>query len=179
MKPSAPNAGWPVYTLLSRWSRSGWSVLSGRAYQGCRSVLRGLADAITDARGDSKTSVQITVWQLSERAGLSERWTAHLLAYLEDLGGSSPLTRGAPTRYLRTPAACGIIPAHAGSTSGLRTTELRKLDHPRSRGEHLQLVTESVADLGSSPLTRGARVSGSAGVGGCGIIPAHAGSTSG
>ena len=80
-----PNAGWPVYTLLGRWSRSGWSVLSGRSYQGARSVLRGLADAITDAR-DSRSSVKITVWQLSERAGLSERWTGFLLGYLERLG---------------------------------------------------------------------------------------------
>ena len=84
--PVTPNAGWPVYTLLSRWGRSGWSVLSGRSYQGCRSVLRGLSDAITEARADSKTSVKITVFQLAERAGLSERWTGYLLGYLEQIG---------------------------------------------------------------------------------------------
>ena len=143
MKPSAPNAGWPVYTLLSRWSRSGWSVLSGRAYQGCRSVLRGLADAITDARGDSKTSVQITVWQLSERAGLSERWTAHLLAYLEDLG----LVKWWRGRIIEGKPVPSRITIQRQRLAALVRDALH-LGDQRDR-EHVAVVAERIKRLGS------------------------------
>ena len=71
--------------------------------------------------------------------------------------GSSPLTRGKPTYSRSTDLAVGLIPAHAGKTSG-----------PGALNGHL---------AGSSPLTRGKR-------GGLprdryvgGLIPAHAGKT--
>ena len=50
-------------------------------------------------------------------------------------------------------------------------------DHPRSRGEHKSNTRSSSACIGSSPLTRGARVAIHAPTQRCGIIPAHAGST--
>ena len=50
--------------------------------------------------------------------------------------GSSPLTRGA--RLRTRPGRCprGLIPAHAGSTSGPRIERHFSTAHPRSRGEH-------------------------------------------
>ncbi|KXB52461.1 hypothetical protein HMPREF0307_02212 [Corynebacterium sp. DNF00584] len=55
----------------------------------------------------------------------------------KDLGeGSSPLTRGAlrPPQRLNRP--CGLIPAHAGSTTPPSATAPAATAHPRSRGEH-------------------------------------------
>ena len=51
------------------------------------------------------------------------------------LTGSSPLTRGKPSKSLKQPS--------------------RPLAHPRSRGENDAGVHEAVDDCGSSPLTRG------------------------
>ena len=70
--------------------------------------------------------------------------------------GSSPLTRGA-----RSPPA---------SSSGSRA-------HPRSRGEHSSPIAIRKGQRGSSPLTRGALGAAGGIVGGAGLIPAHAGST--
>ena len=91
--------------------------------------------------------------------------------------GSSPHTRGAlrrtgPGRWVHR-----IIPAYAGSTGNSPPAAARKSDHPRIRGEHFARVDELVAEPGSSPHTRGARVQvGILRVAG-GIIPAYAGST--
>ena len=49
--------------------------------------------------------------------------------------------------------------------------------HPRLRGEHSVANTISVANTGSSPLTRGAPYSGRVTTGGLRLIPAYAGST--
>ena len=91
--------------------------------------------------------------------------------------GSSPHTRGAlavddvEERMLR------IIPAYAGSTSGMSSFSCRDWDHPRIRGEHC--VRESVPRTvqGSSPHTRGALLQVRGGGDGLRIIPAYAGST--
>ena len=91
--------------------------------------------------------------------------------------GSSPLTRGAPRKSAGRMDVERIIPAHAGSTrtgpAGIRGTS----DHPRSRGEHSMRSNPSHGGSGSSPLTRGAPVTGAAHGLCAGIIPAHAGST--
>ena len=71
--------------------------------------------------------------------------------------GSSPLTRGALLLRLDLSKRLGIIPAHAGSTSSWLSRYILFQDHPRSRGEHLDVY-------------RSGRVL-------VGIIPAHAGST--
>ena len=52
-------------------------------------------------------------------------------------------------------------------------------DHPRSRGEHCFCTVTRTATIGSSPLTRGARVVFVPPAQPIRIIPAHAGSTSG
>ena len=51
--------------------------------------------------------------------------------------------------------------------------------HPRSRGENLRYSDWKFTRPGSSPLTRGKHGRGLAGVGGEGLIPAHAGKTLG
>ena len=91
--------------------------------------------------------------------------------------GSSPLTRGARTFPRSNLPPSGIIPAHAGSTDVPAVVPIAERDHPRSRGEHTvqDIFLEKYA--GSSPLTRGARVSHENEVDGRRIIPAHAGST--
>ena len=49
--------------------------------------------------------------------------------------------------------------------------------HPRSRGEHRALPSDSSTSMGSSPLTRGALRNTPLPQGDVGLIPAHAGST--
>ena len=51
--------------------------------------------------------------------------------------GSSPLTRGKPGVQDGVHAEGGLIPAHAGKTSGLTATATHGLAHPRSRGENV------------------------------------------
>ena len=71
--------------------------------------------------------------------------------------GSSPHTRGA----LRTGAGRSrgrrIIPAYAGSTYLRRHKGEKHADHPRIRGEHVQMNRAIADGSGSSPHTRGAR----------------------
>ena len=104
-----------------------------------------------------------------------EHVRAASLAALER--GSSPHTRGAPAHRAGLDCRRRIIPAYAGSTSGLPLAEWRRADHPRIRGEHEPLLFAELGDGGSSPHTRGAR-SGRWRPGPCRrIIPAYAGST--
>ena len=93
--------------------------------------------------------------------------------------GSSPHTRGAPTRCRVWPSACRIIPAYAGSTQLCGRVEADRGDHPRIRGEHHCGGSHYRSPAGSSPHTRGARFDGRLQVPGGGIIPAYAGSTLG
>ena len=91
--------------------------------------------------------------------------------------GSSPLTRGKRGRPSSWTRPAGLIPAHAGKTSGDRRRSRRSPAHPRSRGEnHARLHGLAVLD-GSSPLTRGKRCSCARRKATAGLIPAHAGKT--
>ena len=91
--------------------------------------------------------------------------------------GSSPHTRGAPSRAPSPSSSSRIIPAYAGSTARSPCTYPSMADHPRIRGEHLPPVPRKRARNGSSPHTRGARDLVDFGVVWTGIIPAYAGST--
>ncbi|KXI17743.1 hypothetical protein HMPREF3227_01354 [Corynebacterium sp. CMW7794] len=91
--------------------------------------------------------------------------------------GSSPLTRGALTLSADRPSDCGLIPAHAGSTACAMARTATARAHPRSRGEHVVARVTPAGELGSSPLTRGARVHNVRAKLRNGLIPAHAGST--
>ena len=111
--------------------------------------------------------------------------------------GSSPHVRGARLGSTLNAAAMGIIPACAGSTLSLSTTQALRWDHPRMCGEHLLNAyldvftrdhprmcgehyfgdTLDSAVWGSSPHVRGAQP-GRDGIPKIpGIIPACAGST--
>ena len=94
-----------------------------------------------------------------------------------DDNGSSPLTRGAHDASVACTFLEGLIPAHAGSTPTLNPSIRRQAAHPRSRGEHARMIAEPTCGLGSSPLTRGARVRLRPGQRMGRLIPAHAGST--
>ena len=91
--------------------------------------------------------------------------------------GSSPLTRGkrAPGRGCRHRR--GLIPAHAGKTSGQGRARSRRRAHPRSRGENVVCFCAPSAVQGSSPLTRGKPDLRVGGLCRLRLIPAHAGKT--
>ena len=92
--------------------------------------------------------------------------------------GSSPLARGAQRGRPVRPAARGIIPACAGSTSFRRLVPSGSEDHPRLRGEHPTAAAMALRASGSSPLARGALRFSRRSHRQVGIIPACAGSTS-
>ena len=93
------------------------------------------------------------------------------------VGGSSPLTRGKRVRDEGRARRRGLIPAHAGKTTGGCLVTPATRAHPRSRGENACARLRRFGLAGSSPLTRGKpslilRVRSSRG-----LIPAHAGKT--
>ena len=91
--------------------------------------------------------------------------------------GSSPHVRGARLGSTLNAAAMGIIPACAGSTLSLSTTQALRWDHPRMCGEHTIDGLPLGTLTGSSPHVRGARDNQAFNQLGRGIIPACAGST--
>ena len=93
------------------------------------------------------------------------------------ISGSSPHTRGALVHVYLIAYALGIIPAYAGSTLRWTPTTRTSRDHPRIRGEHSSAASTTIARMGSSPHTRGARSHTSEDSAHARIIPAYAGST--
>ena len=91
--------------------------------------------------------------------------------------GSSPHTRGAHQKRLRSHQRRRIIPAYAGSTGRAAAGIGTARDHPRIRGEHSQQAAIEATAPGSSPHTRGALPLTDFGGVVRGIIPAYAGST--
>ena len=101
------------------------------------------------------------------------------IARAEDVNanGSSPLTRGKPPRRQRPGNTPGLIPAHAGKTSGRGLSALSAPAHPRSRGENGVLANRRGNGTGSSPLTRGKLSALTDRRRPRRLIPAHAGKT--
>ena len=93
------------------------------------------------------------------------------------ISGSSPLTRGKPSRSQRNAGQIRLIPAHAGKTWSIRCMAFCGPAHPRSRGENQSRTTAQRSTTGSSPLTRGKQVIGLDEVTPKRLIPAHAGKT--
>ena len=91
--------------------------------------------------------------------------------------GSSPLTRGKPSRSGRSPRRSGLIPAHAGKTARGSPGARSSRAHPRSRGENTVTSVRSTLPSGSSPLTLGKLTGVPPIVRVLGLIPAHAGKT--
>ena len=71
----------------------------------------------------------------------------------------------------------GLIPAHAGKTREFNRETDSHAAHPRSRGENFVADYAALRAWGSSPLTRGKRVSEQNRDAASGLIPAHAGKT--
>ena len=71
----------------------------------------------------------------------------------------------------------GLIPARAGSTGKVSRLTIIAAAHPRSRGEHTPLARAIGADIGSSPLARGALTVHQHGRHLVRLIPARAGNT--
>ena len=69
--------------------------------------------------------------------------------------GSPPLTRGPPEIFGFHGDVHGITPAHAGTTQCGIPDQLRRRDHPRSRGDHRYYRLLAHLRRGSPPLTRG------------------------
>ena len=76
-------------------------------------------------------------------------------SFVSGVTGSSPLTRGKRRRIDPVPETVGLIPAHAGTTSGSCHWHQGSRAHPRSRGENASLGRGTPLATGSSPLTRG------------------------
>ena len=95
-----------------------------------------------------------------------------------EIVGSSPLTRGKPSRRRPSSRRRGLIPAHAGKTLGQQGRGSGLWAHPRSRGENAGNEYHVWHIAGSSPLTRGKHLAVEVRLAACGLIPAHAGKTS-
>ena len=71
----------------------------------------------------------------------------------------------------------GLIPARAGNTLHPKLPCRGRRAHPRSRGEHQELLAMPTRYLGSSPLARGTHLGSAAVTHDNGLIPARAGNT--
>ena len=72
--------------------------------------------------------------------------------------GSSPLARGTQVLYSFQWLPFRLIPARAGNTNGVKHIVKGIPAHPRSRGEHVNLIISDGHAFGSSPLARGTLV---------------------
>ena len=91
--------------------------------------------------------------------------------------GSPPHTRGTLSDSAAATVVSGITPAYAGNTKKrLRCRKLR-WDHPRIRGEHLLVFSDSGLHPGSPPHTRGTLITAIFAFIFGGITPAYAGNT--
>ena len=70
----------PIPVLYRSLARGGWGALAGAEWQGVRSTLGALVARHT------RKGLDVTVWQVAQSAGLSEKWTARCLYILEGLG---------------------------------------------------------------------------------------------
>ena len=91
--------------------------------------------------------------------------------------GSSPLTRGKRGAPRSEHGLQGLIPTHAGKTTGEEHREDTIGAHPHSRGENASCAGLMPNAAGSSPLTRGKRRWGESNPPQGGLIPTHAGKT--
>ena len=91
--------------------------------------------------------------------------------------GSSPHARG--TRFVDDVVyvESGIIPACAGNTSAVMLSAPCSRDHPRMRGEHMDVLRTNARMPGSSPHARGTQQIRNVEKADRGIIPACAGNT--
>ena len=92
--------------------------------------------------------------------------------------GSPPHTRGIRVIKELRPTWVGITPAHAGNTCCSALPLAQGWDHPRTRGEYIDMYKVALEVVGSPPHTRGILVAQRYRWRRDGITPAHAGNTS-
>ena len=92
--------------------------------------------------------------------------------------GTSPRTRGKPPHSALTLRYSRNIPAHAGKTLCSKTSGSKKAEHPRARGENGNTDRSAGMRSGTSPRTRGKRITPQSTEWRIRNIPAHAGKTS-
>ena len=91
--------------------------------------------------------------------------------------GSSPRMRGTPVELSTVQVVDGLIPTYAGNTRCPALSALRLGAHPHVCGEHVVLVSGTIARRGSSPRMRGTQAATKAGIALVGLIPTYAGNT--
>ena len=91
--------------------------------------------------------------------------------------GSSPLARGTHLKSLSYVTELRLIPARAGNTRYRHYRRGSAAAHPRSRGEHVVVLGQNHAAVGSSPLARGTPLNVFRKAGSARLIPARAGNT--
>ena len=118
------------------------------------------------------------LWVVRCRAHPRLRGADRLDGYSLDIGsGSSPLTRGGQKTPLCRTMSPGLIPAYAGRTRTCNALNRSLWAHPAVSGGD-SLLTYMVGNSGgSSPHTRGGRVSVDVRRRTMGLIPAYAGRT--
>ena len=104
-----------------------------------------------------------------------ELWQRRYLAVV--LCGSSPLTRGTPDEKVDDTLLDRFIPAYAGNSQNLCTSQSVQTVHPRLRGELMRPALITRLKNGSSPLTRGTLSGVSAITINDRFIPAYAGNS--
>ena len=125
--------------------------------------------------GNTAFHLQLDVWSRDHPRSRGEYGVPSRPVHLRH--GSSPLSRGIPTRNGPYTIPTGIIPALAGNTPGPRIKFNELSDHPRSRGEYWPRPTVWRNGNGSSPLSRGIPAHRRHPGRRPGIIPALAGNT--
>ena len=136
---------------------------------------RRLGGLIPAHAGKTMTVPPVAIHRRAHPRSREENWS--ITAMTAFAPGSSPLTRGKlgyqPTHTL----GAGLIPAHAGKTHKHGAKTAVSWAHPRSHGENILTTGDYDGNLGSSPLTRGKRLSMACGGSHGGLIPTHTGKT--
>ena len=91
--------------------------------------------------------------------------------------GSPPLARGILIRAPPPRSAIGITPACAGNTLPNNILNSPVRDHPRLRGEYIDIGAQRLFAWGSPPLAQGIRMNKPSDASRTGITPACAGNT--
>ena len=163
-----------LMSLVCTWSTSGSSPLARGAHLVGDAAQLAIG-IIPACAGSTSSWSRFPSWTADHPRLRGEHHLAQLI--LLGVAGSSPLARGAPGRFPQSAGRRGIIPACAGSTNGAGMRASATRDHPRLRGEHIEMDTRFPSCEGSSPLARGAPAPALRHQAQRGIIPACAGST--
>ena len=151
---STINSETPAMVLVQSMARAGWGELGGNEWQGVRSTLTAIVARTRGRRG----YMDATVWQVSQSAGLSTRWTARCLRILEGLGiitwNRGVLQDGTPTagfiqvnkpvllRFVREAWAKGAAAWQARrAETRARLADLKRRESNNRRSRRVELST--------------------------------------